>query len=39
MSEPPDRVTKPTMAMVPPMTAIAPVPIPISAISRRVARR
>ena len=39
ISEPPDRVTKPTIATVPPMTAIAPVPMPISAMSRSVSLR
>ena len=39
ISEPPERVTKPTMATVPPMTAIAPVPMPISAISRSISLR
>jgi hypothetical protein len=38
-SDDPDRVTKPTMATVPPMTAMAPVPMPISAISRSVSLR
>src|SRR5882757_1684509 len=39
ISEPPDNVTKPTIATVPPITAMAPVPIPISAISRTVSLR
>ena len=38
-SDEPDSVTKPTIATVPPMTAIAPVPMPISAISRSVSLR
>ena len=38
-SELPDNVTKATIATVPPMTAIAPVPMPIWAISRRVSLR
>jgi hypothetical protein len=38
-SDEPDRLTKPTIAEVPPMTAIAPVPMPISAISRSVSLR
>ena len=38
-SDDPDSVTKPTIATVPPMTAIAPVPMPISAISRSVSLR
>ena len=39
ISEPPDSVTKPTIAAVPPTTAIAPVPMPIWAISRSVSLR
>ncbi|COW07161.1 Uncharacterised protein [Mycobacterium tuberculosis] len=39
ISEPPDSVTKPMIATVPPTTAIAPVPIPISATMRSVSRR
>jgi hypothetical protein len=39
ISEPPDRVTKPTIATVPPITAIAPVPMPISAIRRSISLR
>ena len=39
ISEPPDSVTKPTIATVPPMTAMAPVPMPISAISRSISLR
>ncbi|AMC49179.1 Uncharacterised protein [Mycobacterium tuberculosis] len=39
ISEPPDSVTKPMIATVPPTTAIAPVPIPISATRRSVSRR
>ncbi len=38
-SELPDNVTKPTIATVPPMTAMAPVPMPIWAISRSVSLR
>ncbi len=38
-SEDPDSVTNPTIATVPPITAIAPVPMPISAISRSVSLR
>jgi hypothetical protein len=36
ISEPPASVTKPMIAAVPPMTAIAPVPMPTSAIKRRI---
>lgn len=39
ISEPADSVTKPMIATVPPMTAIAPVPMPISATSRNDSRR
>ena len=39
ISEPPDSVTKPTIAAVPPTTAIAPVPMPIWAINRSVSLR
>ena len=39
ISEPADRVTKPMIATVPPMTAMAPVPMPISAISRSTSLR
>ena len=39
ISELPDSVTKPMIATVPPMTAIAPVPMPISAVSRSVSLR
>ncbi len=38
-SELPDSVTNPTIATVPPMTAMAPVPMPIWAISRSVSLR
>ncbi len=39
ISELPESVTKPTIAAVPPTTAIAPVPMPIWAISRRISLR
>ena len=39
ISEPPERVTNPTIAMVAPITAMAPVPMPISAMSRGVSLR
>jgi hypothetical protein len=39
ISEPPESVTKPTMATVPPMTAMAPVPMPISATRRSISLR
>jgi hypothetical protein len=36
ISDPADNVTNPTMATVPPTTAIAPAPMPISAIRRTI---
>ena len=39
ISELPDSVTNPMIATVPPMMAIAPVPMPISAMSRSVSLR
>ena len=39
ISEPADSVTNPTIATVPPTTAIAPAPMPISAMRRTISLR